>query len=76
MYLYKKECRGTQEAKTIYTHKHFDVHLSYSMLRRQSLYIASQEFKKKVKTMKQNQVRIVFHHKFQESARLTCTQNI
>lgn len=26
--------------------------------------------------MKQNQVRIVFHHKFQESARLTCTQNI
>lgn len=26
--------------------------------------------------MKQKQVRIILHHNFQESARLTCTQNI
>lgn len=45
-----QEYCGTQEAKTTrthaHTHKHFDVHLSSLTLRRQSLYLASQELKK------------------------------
>lgn len=60
-----------------HTHKHFDAHLSSLTLGRQSLYLASQGFKKTQKQQQQKtQVRRIFHYECQESARLTCTQNI
>lgn len=49
-----QEYRGTQEAKTTHTHKHFDAHLSSLTFRRQSLHLASQGFKKKPKQKQTN----------------------